>query len=328
MPAIPSLRRLQAAIETTRGTHAPATRVLRGSPKFSEQRTTYRSEYPAGVRATVGGVGVVVQRATTIDVETELTTEEVLWPLTCGLRTVTPTGTGPYTWTFEPALTADDSTISTMSLEYADSDGVTNHYLGGAEYVVVGKIGISAAPGEVAKLTWSGFGRARSATTPAAGAAPYAARTMIPGGLWSVYWDSTWAGLGGTLLSGVIRSAEVEIETGWQPDYLLDNRANLDFSALRPGPVTVSAKLSMELNAVAAARISAWRANSPAFVRLIGAANANNSVQIDLSARLGDDLTLGEGDGVVTCDMSLEGVYDETSQKLLVVTVKNGIGAL
>jgi hypothetical protein len=330
MPAIEHLRRFQVGRETTPGTAVAATRLLRGNATLSEQRTTYRSEYPHGVRGTVGGVGVIVQRATTWDVETEASTEEILWPLLTGLRSVTPTGSGPYTWTFEPDVgSASPASIATMSVEYVDADGVANHYVAGAAHCVTQKIGLSVSPTEIARLKYSGFGRARQAITPA-NATPYASRTLIPGGLFRVWWDATWASLGTTLLTTTVRSAELEIETGWEPDYTLDARSDLDFSLLRPGPVKASLKLDMLLDSVSAARIANWRANSPAFVRLQGAVDASNSIQVDLSARLGDDLSLGSDGGAVTVSLSLEGVYDPTSEKLVVVTVKNGIagGAL
>jgi hypothetical protein len=330
MPAIRSLRRFQAGIETTRGTPTEATRVLRGSVKLTEQRTTYRPEYPFGARATTGGVGVIVQQATQVEVDTDLTPEEVLWPLLCGLRgSVTPTGTTPKIWTFEPSLgSADEATINTMTIEYADTDGGANQYLVGASYVVATKISISVQPGEVAKLKWSGIGRARQAITPTPGLSGYSPRSLLPGSLWSVTWDSSWAALGTTTLSTTIRSAEIEIETGWDADYLLDARPTLDYSALKPGLVKATAKLSLEVNAVAAGRITAWRSNSPAFVRLAGAADANHSVQIDLSARLGDDLSIGEDGDVVTCDLTLEGVLDTTSGKMLSIVCKNDLAAV
>jgi hypothetical protein len=325
MPAIDQLRRFQVGRETTAGTAVAATRLLRGGAKLSEQRTTYRSQYPHGVRGTVGGVGVIVQRATTWDIETEASTEEILWPLLTGLRSVTPTGSGPYTWAVEPDLgSASPSSIATMSIEFVESDGATNHYVAGAAYCVTQKVGLSVSPTEVAKLKYSGFGRARQAITPA-NATPYSSRTLIPGGLFRVWWDSTWAAIGTTLLTTTVRSAELEIETGWEPDYTLDARSDLDFGLLKPGPVKASLKLDMLLDAVGAARIANWRANSPAFVRLAGAVDANNSIQVDLSARLGDDLSLGSDGGVVTVSLSLEGVYDPTGQKLIVVTVTNNI---
>lgn len=329
MPAIRPLRRLQIGIETTPGTAVAATRVLRGAGRLTEKRETYRTEHLHGVRAPAGGAGVIARRWTEWEWESELTLEEVGWWLQSGIRSVTPTGSAdPYTWTWEPALASGGLTVSTLSLEFAESDGTSNQYTAAAAFGVTTELGIEVKPEGVATVKASGQARARQATAPSGTASPAANRTMLPGPLWTVWWDASWANLGTTQLSGTVRSAKVAVKTGWEPAWTLDGRADLDWTHQSPGMVTAEMELTLELDAVAAARIANWRANDLAFVRLAAEPSANRSFRFDLAGRLDDDLSFGEEGEVTTVSLKLGGVYDPASQKLLSIQVKNGEASL
>lgn len=329
MPAIRPLRKLQVALETTPGTPVAATRVLRGAGRLTEKRETYRTEYPHGVRAAAGGAGVITRQWTEWEWESELALEEVGWWLQSGIRQITPTGSSdPYTWTWEPDLGSAGLSVQTISLEYVESDGTTNHYTAAAAYGVTTQVSFDVGTEKVASVKASGQARARQSTAPSTSAAPVSSRTLLPGPLFKVWWDNSWTSLGTTQLAGVVREAKVEIKTGWEPAWTLDGRADLDWTHPQPGLIDVSVDLTMELDAVGAARIANWRANDLAFVRLAAAPSANREFRLDLSARLGDDLSFGEEGEVTTVSLKLGGVYDATSQKLLSIQVKNGSSSL
>jgi hypothetical protein len=329
MPAIRPLRKLQVALETTPGTPVPATRVLRGSGRLTEKREAYRTEYPYGVRAPAGGAGVITRRWTEWEWESELALEEVGWWLQSGIRQSTPTGSSdPYTWTWEPSLGSAGLSVQTLSLEYLESDGTTNHYTAVAAYGVTTQVSFEVSTEKVATLKAAGQARARQATAPSASATPAAARTLLPGAMFKVWWDTSWTAIGTTQLTGVVRDAKVELKTGWEPAWTLDGRADLDWTQPQPGMLDVSAELTLELDAVAAARIANWRANDLAYVRLAAAPSANREFRLDLAARLDDDLSFGEEGEVTTVALKLAGVYDPASQKLVSIQVKNGSASL
>ena len=132
--AIRPLDKLQFGIEvvSTKGTLVAATRLIRANATLAEEMDFYRSDYPQGIRANVGGAGSIMRKGIALDVETDLTAEEILWPLMTGvLGSVSPTGAGnAKTWTFTPELTTAVTTIQSATVEMLHSDGSTNHYYG------------------------------------------------------------------------------------------------------------------------------------------------------------------------------------------------------
>jgi hypothetical protein len=314
--------------ETTRGTLAAATRVLRGQGSIQEERVTFRSEAPHGVRVRGGSTGVIVKRGTSWKYDSDLSLEELLWFLTTGVASVTPTGSGPYTWAFAPALgSALESQIGTMTIEYVETDGSVNQYVAGCAYAVTQELSIEAQPGEVTRLSASGIAQARQSVTPSSTATPYSPRTTVPGSLWEVYWDGTWAGRGTTKL-GSVTNMSFDLKTGWDADWTLEGRSSLDWARLRPGVIEATCKLTVELDAIGAARIADWRADTPAAVRLKAAPSANASIQIDLWGRLQDDLSLGEDGEVTTVDLTLEAFYDPSQAGVLAIQVVTGVSTL
>lgn len=320
MAAIRPLRRFQVGLEATRGTPVAPTRLLRGSGRLTEVRTTYRTEHPYGVRARGGGAGVIVQRSSEWEYESELSLEELRWFLGTGLAWPVVTGSAdPYTWTYTPQLgSAAEGQIATMTVEFVESDGATNHYVARAAYGVTKEIAISAEPDGITTLRASGIARSRTDVAPATPAA-YASRTTVPGALWQVYWDPSWASVGTTQLQGTVRSMEITITTGWDAGWTLDGRSGLDWTHLVPGLVEAKVSLTLELDAVAAGRISAWRSNDEVAVRMAAQAASGRSIQMDLNARLADELDWGEDGEVTTVGIELEGVATSAGDLLAVV---------
>ncbi|HXG36520.1 MAG TPA: hypothetical protein VNL15_06100 [Dehalococcoidia bacterium] len=332
--SIVPFNKLQVGIESVKGTLVAATRVINGEHRFSEEQDFYRSANAIGVRANVGGAGVITRKGCMLEVASELTAEEILWPLLTGIRgAVTPTGAGAdKTWTFTPQLTTAVLTIDSATLEFVRADGVTNHYYGEAGYGMTSSFKIDWAFNEVAKLAWSMFARARQTGTPTAALSPYASREELVSPLLAVYQDTTWAGLGTTQLTGIIRSASFECTTGLAPDYTLDARADKDMVQHKVSSLKATLSLVMEFDATAASRFANYRANDIVFIRLkntgsvVGA--ANKTVQIDGAYRFTATPEFSADGEQVLMTASLESVYDSTSTKTLEFVVINALAAV
>jgi hypothetical protein len=169
---------VQLGMEATKGTIVAATRRIVGDGVYGEQQDFYRPPYARGVRANVGGAGVITRKGSIFDIQTDLSAEQILWPwLTGVVGAVTPVGAGAdKTWTFTPALTTGVPTIDAASIEYAQADGVTNHYFGKAAYAMTSSFKIDWAFNQPAKLSWSMFARSRAdrSSHGRAGALPHA----------------------------------------------------------------------------------------------------------------------------------------------------------
>lgn len=333
--AIRPLRKTQIGIESVKGTLVPATRVLTGNTTFVERRNRYRSDYPRGVAATVGGAGTTVKQWSELEHNTELSAEDILWPLLTGIKGgVTPTGAGTAkTWVFSPELTTAIRTLDSATVEFMRSDGTTNHYVGEAGYCMTEKFQIESSPEDIAKLGWTMFGRARQSDTPTGSLVPYTSLEALAGGQLSVYLDTSWAGLGGTQLEGMQRSVRFECETGVMPQWNAQGRADLDFAEHAVKSLKGRLNVVWELDSVGAARYASYRANDLVYIRLkwVGSAisgGGNKTVQIDGAYRFANNPTFSEDDEQTLVNVDLDAVYDATGTKILEFTAINALAAV
>jgi hypothetical protein len=329
--ALQALRRLQLGKETTAGTVVPATVAIPAMWEQDEQVSAGKLKSVTGYRIAPAN-GPIVSRAFGLKVDTELTAEEILWPLLTGLANVTPSGSGPaYTWTFSPAL-GGHANVATATAECVKTDGATNHYVAIVPYCFTQKFSIEWNASDIAALKWEMAGRARQGGAPTADINPYASREPLVGGLARVYLDSSWASLGTTQLSGVVRSGTLEVTTGLVPVQTVDGRADLDFTKHSSGELEASLELVLELDATGSAQYQRYRDNGTAFIRVrfegtpIG--GQPRYVQFD-----GFWQVDGQPKSSVDGQQELVGikfrlVRDTVSGNALVVTVRNGLQAV
>lgn len=332
---------LQAGIETTKGTLVPATRKLPGEGTIVEEQDFYRSPYPAGVRATVGGAGTILRKGLTVDWNTDLNPSDILWPLLTGIRgAVSPSaGAGgeaaAQTWTFTPQLTTGVPTIDAATIEYAMNDGSTAHYYREAGYAICESFKIEHAVNAMPKLSWKWFARAGQTGTVTSSLTPYTIRHLIAGNLLSLYLDTSWAGLGGTQLTGVVRSGSIDVMTGFKPDYTSDGRSDLDMTKHSVGALGAKVGLVLELDSVGAARIANYRANDLVYVRhkFLGGViptctTSKYTVQVDGAYRFGSPPSISNDGDQKLVTLALEAVYDSTGTKILEFTAINELTAV
>jgi hypothetical protein len=326
--ALVPLTRIAFGLESEPGTPATATAVIPATAEYEEQAEFYRPTHPYGVRVAGGGAGVIVARGSSLKVETELTAEEILWPLLTGLGQATPAGTeAPYTWTFAPALGAAP-TVKTATAEVVRTDGVTNHYVAIAPYCITKGFSIEFSASEIATLSWEMEGLPRAAGAPSATAQPYGDRAPLPGALARVFVDDSWAALGTTQLVGSVRSGSVEVETGLALARTVDGRADLGPSHHVANMLAAKLSLVMELNETGAQHIQRYRNNSLAFVRVAfqgpPVGGQPRSVTIDGCWRVAGSPKFQADGEQVTIGLDLELVQDPTSGNALQVVVVNG----
>lgn len=333
--AIRPLRKYQMGIESVKGTLVAATRVLPGNTQFNEKRDRYHSDYPRGFAVTVGGAGSLTKQWVEIEHETELSAEDILWPCLTGvLGDETPSGAGTAkTWNFVPEMTTAIRTLNTATAEFMRSDGTTNHYVGEAGYCMTSSFKIDSNPDDIARLSWKMFGRARQSDTPTSSLAPYTSREPLAGGLLSAYCDTSWAGLGGTQLTGVQRAVSWEMMTGVIPQWNAQGRTDLDYAEHAIRSMSARLGITWELDAVGAARFASYRANDIIFIRLkwVGSAisgGGNKTVQIDGAYRFAGDPTFAETDEQTLLNANLEAVLDTTGDDFVEITAINTLAAV
>lgn len=335
--AIQQFDRLQLGKESAKGTLVAATRQIVGMHSFHEEQEVYRDNYPRGYRSNVGGAGTIVRKGVTIECQGDLSAQDVLWPLSTGvLGAVSPStvDTSGKQWLFTPELTTAVQTVDSATVEFLMGDGTTNHYYGEAGYCLTESFKFDWAFNQIAKMNWKMFGRARQTDTPTSSLVPYPTRETLASNMLVVSLDTTWAGLGGTALTGIIRSASFDCKTGLSPDYTLAGRSDVDMTGHKVGVLSAMLNLTMEMDATGAARFTNWRANSLVFIRLlntgsvVGGTTQKQGIQIDGCYRFtAAPATSNDGDQkLVAC--SLESVLDVTSSKTLEFTVTNALASI
>lgn len=320
------------SVISTKGTAVAATRQLVGDHMMIEEGDMYRSQYPAGVRANLGGAGTFIRKGTAIDYNSDLTAEEILWLLQTGVKggtTPSTVDTNAKLWLFTPELTTAVTTIDTMTAEMARGDGTTNHYYGESAYVMTQSFKIDWAFNQIARLSAKLFGRARQTDTLTAAIVPYTSREPLASNQLAVYWDTAYANLGNTALAGLVRSASFELTTGYAPDYVLDGRTDVDFGLHKVGPLSGKLSLTMEFDSVAAAKFALWRSNSLVYIRLhttgslIGAVSALKFIRIDGAYRFIAAPTFSADGDQVLMSCELESFYDTTGTKTMEFSAQN-----
>lgn len=333
--AIRPFDKVQMGIESTKGTLVAATRTIVGDGVGFEEEDRYRANYARGIRGTVGGAGVTLQKRFRLEENCDLSAEQILWPLMTGIRgQVTPTGGGnAKTWVWTPQLTTSVITLDTATVEYQQGDGTTAHYYGESGYCFTTGFKISSAFGGVPKLSWSMAGRARQSDTITGALTPYSSLEELTHPLLSVYLDTSWAGLGGTQLQTIVRSLTFDCDTGIRPDYTADGRSDKDMTKHSVGILAAKLALVLEADATGAALFTNFRSNDVIYLRKkwVGSAisgGGNKTVQIDGAYRFVSDPKRSVDGEQVLLTADLEAVYDSTGTSQLLFTVINTLTAI
>ena len=337
--SIMQFEKLQLGIEvvSTKGTRVPATIQIPGDHAFTEDQEIYRDAYPRGFRSNVGGAGVIIRKGTGLDIQTELSAEDAMWPLTTGVLgsvAASTSDTTAKTYVYTPELTTAVQTVQSATVEFLRGDGTTNHYYGESGYNMTESFKFDWAYNQIAKMGVKMFGRARQSDTVTAALAPYTTREALAANTLVVSWDTTWAGLGGNALTGIVRSAVFECMTGLAPDYTIEGRTDVDMTNHKVGAISATLDLVMEFDSLAAAKYVLWRSNSLVYVRLkntgslAGAATAFRTVQVDGAYRfMGNPSFSADGDQVLMT-AKLESVFDVTAAKTLEFTLINKVATI
>ena len=334
MTSLSSLDKVQAGVEAAAGTLVAATRLIPHiSASLSPERNWKELGEVRGVRAAYDDV--LVMRGTTLELEQHLDFEHCLLPFLCALQSVTPVGTNPYTWPFEPSVGAPNL-LATATWEVVVNDGTTNHYPRRFGYARPTKLGITLGTAETSKITSTWMGRAEQALAAPAVVATRP-RTVIPGELFGVWINDSWATLGTTKF-GNLRSATLDLTPGLVPAPRLQGRADLDMAHHDRGMIEGGVSLLFDTDAAGVAEIEHWEGGDLRFVRLhavgpvIAGATPNTATKeftIDLSVRYIDTpnpLNADEDQHTVELNGRLR-VDGTAAQNLFAVEVVNGVDA-
>lgn len=290
--------------------------------EFEPTDSLYRPRFKTGVVLENPGLESVMTRGTRWRCRVPLTFEQAMHWLELMIQgTVTPTGAGPYTYTYTRAATTQPA-LASFTVQRRESDGTTNTDNGFA-YLMAEKIKLSAAPQQMVMLEAEGFARRIQAGT--GGYAFTAALSLptveqVPHGSVALYLDDTWAGRGTTQVSNQLVSWELEVRTGAEPFFTSDGRTDLDYPTHVVNPeesgfrfkstILVPGSGSQMATEKTKAEAAALRAIE---LRATGTSNRSLKLQMLAKHEKASVFKVGSTRGQTTVDLEMVGSTDQTN---------------
>ncbi len=310
------LQVIQYGIEgdATPGTLVAATRRLAGGTvNWEAIDEVYRPQHPVGLYTINPTPPVTVVRGIDLSFDGDLSLDELVDFGLMSMKEITPTGIGPYVWTFDPSESAGNDP-RTFTFERRLTDGVSPSDIE-AGFCMARGWTITQNLNEQAGLTVDIFGRRvqSSTLTPALSVL---AQTFFTSGHWVVSIDPEGTAMGTTPVTGQVRSFELVYKSGLFPKYFLDNRSDLDFSSAGTGLRGIeSLRMQIEWNGQAGTERTAAAAQALRNIQL-KATKGTEILQLDCVMRhaKADFLSVSDADGNDVTDLEFVSAYDSSPE--------------
>lgn len=336
LPAsVEALHVLQWGLEATRGTLVAATSKIAVPARnftIDESGAIYRPQLAKSLLIRNRGNETPVMHGTTWQLADSpwLYEQGANWlSMSVGSAGNTPSGSGTYTYAYPRSLTADPApTAWTFQERLSDGSANQDKRFG---YALADQIGWKYALGGPLMFNSKGFARkVQTGTMTAAQTMP--TPEIAPSALLTAFIDTSFAGIGGTQLTGQVIGAEVQFNTGFKPQMTADGRTDLDFTThiLDADSVSLSVKLTCMVNQTQlATERAAAAAASVRAVRLAIAGTSSRSLTLDMLLKYTkpEILQLGVQDGQHIVVLEMEETTDGTNPSFT-ATLINTIATL
>lgn len=323
---------VQYGKETTRGTAVAATKRWPGTwTKLPIDKKKTKVEEMMDVRA--------ASRRTRVDsvlvrdslVSPNATFQQLPALFGCGLKggvtaAEVTASQADYLWALSPGMTSSSNAPDSLTIEKGNTeDGEMRE----TEFCMFDKIKISGSLDQEGgenpvSVEANYFGRQLSDTTKTASIAQPSG-TFMNALKARLYIDTSWAGVGGTELTNLLRSFDIEILTGLSPDYT--GGANEYFNTFIESIIGVMGTFTIKGGSSAWSIFDAARSAGLIVARLaitgpVIGSGTPHSLKIDFSGDYMDVSPLdSDNRGQQDATFSIDGLYDTTGAKLLQVNV-------
>lgn len=324
---IKALRKIQAVIETAKGTPIAATFMWLGELTMKESPTIYRAAEERGEMAQFHRSTKVANLAE-MTFDADATFEQILYPLEIGVASATGvvTATTARTWTFTPNMTTP-GTFQSLTVEYGD-DIQANE----VEYVMARSIVISGAMNEPVKVKADLFGRQMTTTafTPAL-TAPTVEIAIARKAKLYIDSDAT-ASMGTTECPATLIAWDFNIDTGLTPTYYADG--NTYFTSYTEKAKNAELRMTLAYNSTAVTERTRFDGGTIRMARIqitgatAGTTAATKTINLDMTGIYSTWDTLSERDGEDVVQVTLSGQRGANYTKLFEVSVINTSTAL
>lgn len=308
--------------ETTPGTSVAASKRLSGlmiEPDIKNDINGYRgSGYKFKTVASLNREWVEAA------ISGPITYSEIIYPLASLLNNASPVaGTSDQTWTFSPDSNGAD-TPATYTIEVGDATRAQKF-----TYGLVNGLTLTFSR-DGCELSGNLVGQALTdAITLTATPTALPLVPVFPTQV-TVFLENSFAALSGaTALSRVV-SAEWSMSDRYSPSYFLDG--NTSFGVHVETEPTAQMKLKMEADAAGMGLLTAMRAGSTRFMRILGSGGVigsdNYTLQVDGACKVIGEPTFSDEDGIRCIEWTMDIFHDATWGKATQIVVVNGQSSL
>ncbi len=337
-----AFRKIQIGVESTHGTAVAATEVMLGtlSVKPSDQ-VWHKPEQDRGVLAMNVETPFEVSKEIELDFEGELYDSLLVLLASIGIRgNVTPTQPDDsgepnhYLWLFEPTLTSPntpDATngIETFTVEYGDNIQAYE-----VEYLFLTSLEISGTVNEAIMVSATFMGRqVGEVSFTGSLSAPSASYFAFNNS--QLYIDTTYANLGTTAKTGVLRAFTWTYESMFTPLFAADG--SLFFSGIKEDKKKIDLELTFwRDDTITEAEFDKYQAQTTSYIRI--ALNSDTEmdsgqdnpeyVYLDGAFKYTEFPAIDDESGTSVITVTAESFYDVTSSKMFGVSIGTTMDAL
>lgn len=317
-----SSNKIQLGAETTAGTAVAADIVWRGpAVDIEDTRTIVRPEESVGLLVPTSRVYVAQHSAMLSIPETEATFEHFPHILTAAIKTATPSGAGPYVYTYVPGTTSAN-TIKTYTIETGNVIAGDGNEM---EYAFCESFTLSGKAGEAWKYSSNWRGRRKSTATITGGLSLTTLEEMLFAKT-SLYIDAVTVGT--TLKTGVLMEASITYNSGIQPVFSADG--TLYFTTHKFTPPSMEFTLSMELEdgGIVAAERAIFASQAVRFIQLSVAGSGTSAAVMKWAAQYDSVGSYQNSNGNTIVQLSGRAVYDSATPLFCSFAITNSLSAL
>ncbi len=333
-----ALTKIQWGLESTHGTAVAADTILLAGehPPILPDRVPTFIEDDAGVRAK----SVRTPRIDQFLVQDSLSFDNAYFQLlpllfSMGVKGgITPveqnSGAADWLWTHTPSMTASNAQDSGTLEVGDDTQAYEAAYMMISRIRIAGEISQEQGPSAVT-VEVDYFARQWSPTT-FTGALSIPTNEEINSKLTQFFLDTTFANLGNTEKTGLLRSYDIEILTGLHPKF--HGGTDKFFDVHGEGEYEVMANLVLEGNSDADAIYDAFQAKTQQFLQFSTDGNQigtgdNQNLTIGIAGYWENVTPLSENaNGNNLHAALLHGTYDPTGAQILTLTEKTNVAAI
>ena len=322
-----SANKIQIGAETTAGTAVAADIVWRGpATSIVDERVIMRpgAEESVGLLVPTDRAYVAQLLARCQFPETEATYEHLPHILAAGIKNASPSGAGPYTYSYSPG-TSSANTIKTYTIETGNTIADDAYEM---EYAFVESFTLTGRVGESWKVSANWVGR-QSTATNLTGALSLSALEEILFQKTKLYIDATGGTIGTTQKTGVLLEASVTVNTGIQPVFAADG--NLYFASHKVTVPTLEFSITLELDGtsgVVEAERAIHASQAVRLIRLITTGTSNREFTLDIAGKYDSVGAYQNSNGNTTVQLSGRAVYSSTDSLYFTFEIDNNLTAL